>query len=118
MLCMKFAATQTLIVKRNILVRHPNHNRIVLNNTVDLVTMEICQQSLTKNLSGHQIHVNVVTILDREENGFEHDVREAVWVKTKNLSLNSNSYTRITPSHSLDHSINTLCRFSPHPNIP
>ena len=60
-LCTKFAATQTLLVKRCILVRHPNHYN-VLNNTVDLVTMKMIQQSLNTILSGHQIGINDVTI--------------------------------------------------------
>ena len=45
MLCMKFVATQTLLVKMHILVRHLNHYSIVLNNTVHLVTMEMIKQS-------------------------------------------------------------------------
>ena len=40
-----FVTTQTLLVKMHILVRHVNHYSIVLNNTVDIVTMEVIQQS-------------------------------------------------------------------------
>ena len=58
--------------------------------------------------SGHQINVNDVTILDRDKNWFEHGVKEAVSARTKNPSLNSHGGTRITLSHFLDHSINTL----------
>ena len=65
MLCMKFAETQTLLVKMHILVRHPNHHNIIINNTVDLITVELIQQSLNTISSGHQIDVNDVTILDR-----------------------------------------------------
>ena len=63
--------------------------------------------------SGHQIDVNDVTILDREKNWFERGVKEAVWVRTKNPSLNCNGGTRITPSYFWDRSINTLRSFSP-----
>ena len=35
--------------------------------------------------SGHQIDVNDVTILDREENWFGRGVKEAVWVRTKSF---------------------------------
>ena len=44
-LCMKFAATQTLLVKMHILVRNLNHYSIFLDNTADLATMEMIQQS-------------------------------------------------------------------------
>ena len=72
---MKFVATQTLLVKVHILVRHLNHCCSVLSNTVDLATMEIIQQS--SNIK-HQIDVNDVTILDREEKWLESGVKEAV----------------------------------------
>ena len=45
--------------------------------------------------SGHQIDVNDVIILVKEENLFELGVKEAVWVR-KNPSLNCNGGTRIT----------------------
>ena len=41
----EICATQTLLVKMHILVRHLNHYSIVLNNTVDLVTTKMIQQS-------------------------------------------------------------------------
>ena len=63
--------------------------------------------------SGHQIDVNDVTILYREENWFEHGANEAVWVGTTNPSLDCNGGTRITLSLSWDCSINTLHSFSP-----
>ena len=44
MLCMKFAATQCLLVKMHILERHLNPYFIVYDSTVDLVTMEMIQQ--------------------------------------------------------------------------
>ena len=46
--------------------------------------------------SEHQIDVNDVTILDREENWYERGVKDVVWVRTKNPSLNCNGGTRIT----------------------
>ena len=58
--------------------------------------------------SGHQIDVIDVTI---EDNCFERGVKEAVWVRTRNPSLNCNNGSRITISHSFDRSINTLCSF-------
>ena len=78
-----------------------------------------CQSSYNGNdsavfkniiLSGHQIDVNDVTITDIE-NWFERGVKEAVRV-IKNHSLNCNSGTRITPSHSLDGPINNTQLFS------
>ena len=45
MLCMEFVAAKTLLAKLHILVRHLNHYSIVLGNTVDLVAMEMIQQS-------------------------------------------------------------------------
>ena len=62
--------------------------------------------------NGHQIDVNRVTILNREENCLERDVKEAAWVRAKNQSLNCNGGTIITPSHSWDRSINTTRLFS------
>ena len=66
MLCMKFVATLTLPVMMHALVRHLNHYSIVLDNIVDVVTMEMIKQSSnTQIASGHLIDVNDVTILDR-----------------------------------------------------
>ena len=42
---MKFVATQTLLVKRHILMRHPDHYSIDLNSTVVLATMVMIQQT-------------------------------------------------------------------------
>ena len=78
MLCMKFVASQTLLVKMHTLVRNLNHYSIVLSNTVDLVTMEMIQQSSNTIACGNQIDVNDVTILDREDNWFERGVKDAV----------------------------------------
>ena len=64
--------------------------------------------------SGHQIDVNDVSILDKDENWFERVVKEATWVR-KNPSLNCNGGTKITLSHTWDRSINTLLSFSPFP---
>ena len=97
------------------LLRHLNHNSIVLDNTVHLATMEMIQQSSNTIASGHQIDVNDVTILDREENWFERGVNEAVWDRTKNPFLDCNGATRMTLSHSWDRSINTLRNFSTFP---
>ena len=63
-------------------------------------------------MGGHQIYVNDVAIMDREESWFERGVKEAVWVRMKNLSLCCNGDTRITLSHSWDRSMNTLRSFS------
>ena len=100
-----------MLVKGYLLVRRPYHYNIILSNTVNLVIKEMIQQSSNTIFSGHQIDVNDVTMLHREKNLLEHGAKETVWVR-KNSSLNSNSYTRILPSHSWDHSINTLCSFS------
>ena len=35
--------------------------------------------------SGHQVDVNDATILDRDKNWFERGVKEAEWVRTKNI---------------------------------
>ena len=58
-------------------------------------------------LCRHQIVVSNAAIMDKEKNWFEHGVKEAVWVRNKNPSLNCNGSTRITLSHSWDRSINT-----------
>ena len=78
---------------------HPNHYYIVLSNTVDLATMELIQQSSNITSCGHQIDVNNVTILDKEENWFER----GVWVRTRSPSLYCNGGTRIKLSRSWDH---------------
>ena len=44
MLCMKFAATQSMLVMIHILVKLLNHHSIVLDNTVELATMKMIQQ--------------------------------------------------------------------------
>ena len=59
--------------------------------------------------------MSMMVILDWEKNWFERGVKECVMVRTKNPSLNYNGSTRITLSHSWDHSINTLRSFSPFP---
>ena len=47
-------------------------------------------------------------MLDREENWFERGVKEAVWVRTKNPSLDCNCCTGFTLSHTWHRSINVL----------
>ena len=93
----------------HILVRHLNHHSIVLSNTAGLVTMETIQQS--PSTCGHQIDVNDVNILDREEDYIERGVIEAVWIRTTNPSLDSNGGTRIMLSHFWDCALNTLRSF-------
>ena len=48
MLCMKFVATQTLLVMMHILVGHLIPYNIAVDNIGDLVTMEMIQQSSNK----------------------------------------------------------------------
>ena len=64
-------------------------------------------------LHSHHVDINDVNILDREKNWFEHGVNEVAWVRTYNPSINCNGDTRITLSHSLGRSIDTLRSFSP-----
>ena len=72
--------------------RHTQHCRSVYNGNDSAVFKHI--------IASQQIDVNDVPIMDREENWFERCVKEAVWVRTKNTSLNCNGATRITLSHS------------------
>ena len=76
MLCMKFVTTQTLLVKMHILVRHLKHHlrqhcRSSYNGNDSAVFKHIIA-------SGHQIDVNDITILDKEDDWFERCVKETV----------------------------------------
>ena len=75
--------------------------------------MQMIQQSANIISSGREIDVNDVTILDKEKNLFKRGVKEAVWVRIKNSSLNCNSGTRIKFSHYWDRFINTAHSFLP-----
>ena len=108
MLSMKFASTLSLsfqdtyigVTSQPLQHRPKQHCRSSYNGNESAVLQHI-------NVSGHQIDVNDVTILDREKNRFERGVKDAVWVRTKNKSLEFNGGTRITLSHFWDRSINT-----------
>ena len=67
--------------------------------------------------SEHQVDVNVVAILDRVKNLLRCGVKEAVWVRIKNPSLDCSSGTRIMLSHFWNRSKRTPCSFSPYPKI-
>ena len=60
--------------------------------------------------SGHKTDLEEVKIIDRETRWFEHGVKEAIWVRAENPSLNRSGGVRIKLSHAWDRTIRTLPR--------
>ena len=60
--------------------------------------------------SGHKADLEEVKIMDRETRWFERGVKEAIWVRAENPSLNRHGGVRIKLSHAWDRTIRTLPR--------
>ena len=60
--------------------------------------------------SGHKTDLEEVKIIDREIRWFERGVKEAIWVRAENPSLNRSGGVRIKLSHAWDRTIRTLPR--------
>ena len=60
--------------------------------------------------SGHKTDLEEVKIIDRETRWFERGVKEAIWVRAENPSLNRSGGVRIKLSHAWDRTIRTLPR--------
>ena len=60
--------------------------------------------------TGHQIDPEEVIILDREEKWFERDVREALWERIEQPSLNKRGGLRFQLSNTWNQSLNDVTR--------
>ena len=60
--------------------------------------------------SGHKTDLEEVNIIDRETRWFERGVKEAIWVRAENPSLNRSGGVRIKLSHAWDRTITALPR--------
>ena len=60
--------------------------------------------------SGHKTDLEEVKIIDREIQWFERGVKEAIWARAENPSLNRSGGVRIKLSHAWDRTIRTLPR--------
>jgi len=60
--------------------------------------------------SGHQFELEDVVILDREQRWYERGVKEAIWVRAEQPSLNRSGGVRTNLSHGWDRTIKTIPR--------
>ena len=95
----EFRALRLLIVTNIISVKRPNLSRKDSNNIVGFCCF--CH----RRVSGHEFDFDEVKILDRESRWFERGVKESIWVRAEQPTLNRSGEVRHNLSHAWDRAI-------------
>ena len=70
--------------------------------------LKFVRKSSDRPVPGDKTDLEEVKIIDRETRWFERGVKEAIWVRAENPSLNRSGGVRIKLSHTWDRTIRTL----------